>query len=276
VVNDSSNNALYGSTAYSIEFYGTPTSYGGGGYGRIVDKSNATTPTLGYELNIDTTNVWFDIVDTVGIKTVKTSSSVPLGSLVHVVMSWAGATTAPKIYINGVESTYSAQPTVGTPANDTSLGLYLGNYSAGTRTFDGTMQRVRIWRNYALSASDVTTLYNGGTVAGATADYEFTNGTGTTLTDSSGHGNDGTITAGTGSWKQNMVWNTNTAGTAATIKGAGVVSVDYVDMRDNTGDTSGGATYYAGTHSNNRSGNTNWTFTAPPAITNTGNFFLFF
>ena len=269
VNNDSSNNAIYGATAFSVEFLGTPTGVGENNYGAIVDKSNDSNSSInGWRFYYDFDKTWrFGIRDTVSLKDTVTTGTTAYGSLVHVVATWAGAGTAPKIYLDGVVSTYSANPVVNTPADDTNLTMIIGNLRTSDRTFNGTFQRVRIWRNIALTPTNVTTLYNGGTVAGATAEYLFTDGTGATLTDSSGAGNNGTITAGTGAWQQNMVWNTNTAGTQATIKGSGVVSVDYVDMRDNKGDISGGARYYAGTHSNSRSNNTNWNFTAPPALT---------
>ena len=54
-----------------------------------------------------------------------------------------------------------------------------------------------------------------------------------------------------------------TSGTAATIsKSSGLVSVDYMSIKDST--VLGGASFYAGYHSTNVSGNTGWTFTDPP------------
>lgn len=62
-------------------------------------------------------------------------------------------------------------------------------------------------------------------------------------------------------------------GTAATIsKASGVVSGDYLSIQDSA--ATGGASFYAGANSTNVSGNTGWTFTAPPAG-NTKSFFLF-
>ena len=46
--------------------------------------------------------------------------------------------------------------------------------------------------------------------------------------------------------------------TSAYIKG------DYLSLRDST--ATGGATFYAGSHSTNTSGNTNWQFVDPPTL----------
>src|SRR5205814_622592 len=52
------------------------------------------------------------------------------------------------------------------------------------------------------------------------------------------------------------------AGTAATIsKASGTVSCDYLSLKDST--ATGGASFFAGDHSTNVSGNTGWIFTHP-------------
>lgn len=57
---------------------------------------------------------------------------------------------------------------------------------------------------------------------------------------------------------------TDTSGTAFTLsKASGTVVCDYLSLQDST--ATGGATFYAGANSVNVSGNSGWTFTAPPA-----------
>lgn len=57
--------------------------------------------------------------------------------------------------------------------------------------------------------------------------------------------------------------DSNTAGSAATIsKASGEVSCDYLSLKDSA--ATGGASFYAGANSTNVSGNSGWTFTAPP------------
>jgi hypothetical protein len=58
----------------------------------------------------------------------------------------------------------------------------------------------------------------------------------------------------------------SSGGTAATLsRAAGQTSVDWVSIKDSA--ATGGATWYAGANSTNVSGNTGWTFTAPPSGT---------
>ncbi len=57
--------------------------------------------------------------------------------------------------------------------------------------------------------------------------------------------------------------DTDTAGTPFTLsKASGTVSADYLSLKDST--ATGGATFYAGSHSTDVSGNTGWTFSDPP------------
>lgn len=68
--------------------------------------------------------------------------------------------------------------------------------------------------------------------------------------------------------------NSTVAGSPATIsKTSGIVSCDYLSIKDNT--ATGGASWYAGANSTNVSGNTGWIFTAPPVYKN-NNFLAFF
>jgi hypothetical protein len=68
-----------------------------------------------------------------------------------------------------------------------------------------------------------------------------------------------------------MSITSSSAGSAATIsKAAGVVSCDYLSVKDST--ALGGANWYAGANSTNVSGNTGWIF----AIPSPGNFFRLF
>lgn len=61
-----------------------------------------------------------------------------------------------------------------------------------------------------------------------------------------------------------VILASTSAGTAWNIsKSSGVVSIDFVSLQDST--ATGGATWYAGTHSTNVSNNINWNFTAPPS-----------
>ena len=70
--------------------------------------------------------------------------------------------------------------------------------------------------------------------------------------------------------------NTTTAGSQFNLsKASGTVSTDYLSIKDCN--ATGGASWYAGTHSTNVSNNTGWVFTGPPAPSAGGyRFFIFF
>jgi len=68
--------------------------------------------------------------------------------------------------------------------------------------------------------------------------------------------------------------NSTSAGSQASLsKASGIVSVNYLSIRDSN--ATGGAQWYAGTNSTNVSNNTGWIFTAPPP-SGFGNFLAFF
>ena len=111
-----------------------------------------------------------------------------------------------KLYINGgQESTWSSG--TNTSVNKFSIGQeYDGTGSTATDFFDGKIDEVAIW-NVALSAADVTALYNSGNGLKASADsgnydnsgdlfgyWKFNEGTGSTLKDSTSNSNNGTLT----------------------------------------------------------------------------------
>jgi hypothetical protein len=82
----------------------------------------------------------------------------------HVVMTWDGAASSlgVKFYIDGVEITarYSTTSGAGNKVSDGSNSLTIGSNATGTQyPFSGTLDEVRIY-NRALSASEITDLYN--------------------------------------------------------------------------------------------------------------------
>jgi len=111
-----------------------------------------------------------------------------------------------KLYVNGgQEGTWSNG--TNSSVNKFSIGQeYDGTGSSATDFFDGKIDEVAIW-NVALSAADVTALYNSGNGLKASADsgnydnsgdligyWKFNEGTGSTLTDNTSNSNNGTLT----------------------------------------------------------------------------------
>lgn len=197
VPNDSSNNAIFGSTAYSVEYYGRIDDLGSSG-GYLINKLNSGSST-GFVLRIVNgagSNTLSALIHDGSLKTTTTSTTFTLGNYHDIIFSWTSA-AAPKIYIDGVEASYSATAAATTPTNDTANSLIFGNSVSNTRSIGATFRKVRIWRGYALTASDVTSLYAGGSAASSpTGQYLFTEGSGTTTADSSGNSNTGTLSGG--------------------------------------------------------------------------------
>ena len=132
--------------------------WGENNLGRIVDNGKTV-------LNISTTNdrVIFSS-DNGGTSAVSATNSIVLGTeyTVEVTRNADGSLT--NIYINGAISG-SADQDSGTPAIG-STNMFVGNNSAGSRTFDGIIDDVRIF-NSILTAADIA-LYHAGSDTSAT------------------------------------------------------------------------------------------------------------
>jgi hypothetical protein len=110
-----------------------------------------------------------------------------------------------KLYINGGhEATWSNGSN--SSVNRFSIGQEWDSATNASDFFDGKIDEVAIW-NVALSAPDVTALYNSGNGLKASANsgnydnsgdligyWKFNDGTGSTLTDSTSNSNNGTLT----------------------------------------------------------------------------------
>lgn len=128
----------------------------------------------------------------------------------------------------------------------TAKTITAGNQSFDTLTVSGD--------NATLSGGSSIGTLNVNT-AGLTNGLKLTSSTTTTITSSF---------ATNGSLGNLAKLVSSSAGTAATLsKSSGTISVDYMSIKDSA--ATGGASWYAGANSTNVSGNSGWTFTAPPA-----------
>jgi len=194
--NNAVGNQFSGSTAFSVEAWVNAGTSGEAGLGSIINKLSASA---GYRLFMQGTNFRFSLVTSAGTANSNTVAAITNGWK-HVVGVWNG--TDIRIYVDNVAP--ASVGTSGTATNDTAESLFIGNNSAGTNTFDGLIRRVRIFRNKALSVAEVGTLWNSGDyiqveacpVAGCTAEYNHTEGSGTTLADTSGNAVTATLGAG--------------------------------------------------------------------------------
>lgn len=129
---------------------------------------------------------------------VQSTGTISIGSWTHVAVTFNGA-GAVVFYING-SSAGTATAASSNPTNSGSVTIgraYNGNY------FNGKIDEVSLF-NSALSASDISSIYNNGTAnyigsfnpVGWWRMGDNDNGTGTTITDQGSGGNDATLTNG--------------------------------------------------------------------------------
>lgn len=95
-----------------------------------------------------------------------TSAPLRKGRVSHVAITYTGSevNTGIKIYINGTEDTSAVLTSAGTYTgllNDSNARIQFGSVNSSTSSFGGDLKEFCFW-NKALSAGEVTTLYNAG------------------------------------------------------------------------------------------------------------------
>jgi hypothetical protein len=128
-----------------------PSGWGEGGFGRILDKGNATAVTNGWALQVENTGnrLIFELGFSGNTGRWRSSiNSISLGSWQHVTVAYDSSSAAndPTIYVNGVALglTESSTPS-GVANSDVGLNLAIGNRSGSTdRTFQGILDEVRL------------------------------------------------------------------------------------------------------------------------------------
>lgn len=116
-----------------------------------------------------------------------TDFSTLVGTWTHVAMTYTASTGVVRLYVNGVEESYSTQTTNATAINNAGSTLRVGAVSSPESNFmDGKMSLVRIWNEVRtptqLTDNKCLTL---GVTTNLKAEYTLNN----TLVDSSGNGN---------------------------------------------------------------------------------------
>ena len=146
------------------------------------------------------------------------------------IVTWDGSSTATnvRLYINGVETAYSNQINGAGFVSDATRSLLVGNQADGGRTFDGSIDDVRVY-NRTLSSSDIAELYalgSGGGGGGDTTAPTRTNGSPT-----------GQLSAGTTQTTLSLVTDEN-----ATCKYGTTANTSYASIA-NTFTTTGGTSH---------------------------------
>lgn len=188
-------------TALTVEAWIYPTAFTTNFYeGSIVAKDAITNQ--GYVLRCGGSGILSFVIGVTGnvwVDAYSASNVLSLNKWQHVAGVYNGTTL--KLYVNGqqVQSVNENRSIL----SDNSLHLGIGHSFtawAPARNFTGNIDEVRIW-NVAKSQSalltDMFKHVSSGT--GLTASYQMSDGSGSTLTDNSGNGNNATLSAGT-SW----------------------------------------------------------------------------
>lgn len=139
------------------------TSYGGGGFGRIFDKTNNeffvcnTAPG-----NVACLALIQDASGGQGFYCTP-NNSLGLAAWHHVAATYDPGSpgTAPVMYIDGVSQTITTVTAAsGTRTSDAAANLFMGNWASGVgRELDGLLEDARIY-NRALSANEILTIFS--------------------------------------------------------------------------------------------------------------------
>ena len=137
-------------SSYTISAWIKPSSYGGGGFGRILDKG-VSPFSSGYVLNLNSGINGFGMSHRSGGE-VTISNSIDLDVWQHIVASFDG--TAITLYKNAVP--LKSENVSSISSNSGSLDI--ANRGDNARGFQGKIDNVMIY-NRALSPSEIKTLY---------------------------------------------------------------------------------------------------------------------
>ncbi|MFX0151342.1 MAG: DUF2341 domain-containing protein, partial [Candidatus Hodarchaeota archaeon] len=138
-----------------------PEGWGGASYGRILDKSLATSGTDGWVLCLDgvtgspppplwTNQLLFyrDFSNNRGLW-MTGDDTISLDQWQYIVISYDDSSDSndPVVYINGVLQTVTedvGETPSGSASSDAAQSLYIGNFMGGARTFDGGIDEIRV------------------------------------------------------------------------------------------------------------------------------------
>ena len=193
----------------SVEALIFAKSDGEGNAGRIVDKGSwyfAVALESGGKVALEfghtfsgTNGLW------------RTTALIDINTFKHAAVTYNRDSTAnnPSFKINGAAVGHSEITTpTGTATADAGSDLRIGNNVSGIRTFDGSIDDVRLWSDTRTTTEvdDNKFLELVGTEAGLVGYWRFHEGTGSTAADTTANGNDGTITGATWGFIGGILW----------------------------------------------------------------------
>ncbi len=235
-VTDASQAGLDAMTSQTISAWVNPASTNSG----PIMAKESTNGNYSYSLNMNNANIIYNNSNSGSYScgnVTSTGSLVPNNTWTHVTVTFDGPTRTVQIYINGVlniSSTYSN--TSCTSIANTSSDFFLGGgtQNGAATYYNGKIDEARVYRR-ALSAVEVGQLANFG--PGPVGYWKFDDNNGTTSIDSSGNGNNGTLTNISSPATSTSGWNPGKYGGAIAFDGTN----DYVDVGTGSSiDNSGG------------------------------------
>ncbi|UCE17297.1 MAG: T9SS type A sorting domain-containing protein [Gemmatimonadota bacterium] len=189
--------------ALTIEAWINPTGWGEIttlGFGTIVDKERFALFLIDSHPAFNGHCLALQLSHENGANSFATTSegSVVLDTWQHVAVTYNGTASQLSIYIDGLTQILSQTPLPSGSVSDNSTNdLVIGNDASGGLTFDGGIDEVRLW-NVARTEEEITRTVNShllGDEPGLIGYWRMNEGHGTTISDHSGHGNDGTAVA---------------------------------------------------------------------------------
>ena len=161
VGNNAAINGLFASGG-TESFWIFPNSVGEGTWGRILDATTGHMAFLGSASGSACMLFFYHDWSTDGNWNT-TSTDITLGAWNHIVITYDGSSdsNAPVIYVNdSSKAVTEGQSPAGSIGNDDADKI-IGNKADGSRTFDGYISEVAMWKT-VLDADAVTAIYNSG------------------------------------------------------------------------------------------------------------------
>lgn len=187
------NAVLNPASALTLEVWINADSWASSIWAGTIISKQGTSPDQGYCLTVgEDGKAEFTVSIDGAWKSASTSAIMGLNTWYHIAGVYDGSSV--KIYINGVLQNTTEIASGTATLSSTSL-LFGDNPTWNPRCFNGTIDEIRIWET-ARAESEIVDNFTSeltGSETGLVGYWNFNEGTGTTLTDITSNGNDGTL-----------------------------------------------------------------------------------
>ena len=185
---------------FTIEAWINPAGWGESvGYGKIIDKNSLSVYVMKKHPFYNDSSLVLKLVHTDGTisRSITPKNSIVIDEWQHIAVTYDADSTV-KMYINGIEQEVAQRTKpVGSITDNSEDGLLIGNSPDLNVTFDGIIDEVRIW-DVIRTEEEIETALNSclnGSESGLAAYWQMDEGSGETIFDKSGNGNDASAIA---------------------------------------------------------------------------------